>query len=77
MSSPTGNRRRTGLRPASIEHAKACGYRAMQFNFVVTTNERAVRLWRAFGFQIVGRLPEAFRHPRDGYVDALVMFRTL
>jgi ribosomal protein S18 acetylase RimI-like enzyme len=61
----------------SIEHAKACGYRAIQFNFVVSTNERAVRLWQAFGFQIVGRLQEAFRHPRDGYVDALVMYRKL
>jgi len=49
----------------------------MQFNFVVSTNERAVRLWQDFGFQIVGRLPEAFRHPRLGYVDALVMYRTL
>jgi ribosomal protein S18 acetylase RimI-like enzyme len=49
----------------------------MQFNCVVSTNERAVRLWQSFGFEIVGRLPEAFLHPEIGYVDALVMFRKL
>lgn len=61
----------------SIDHARARGYRAMQFNFVVSTNERAVRLWQSLGFEIVGRLPLAFNHPTRGYVDALVMFRTL
>ena len=49
----------------------------MQFNFVVSVNERAVRLWSSLGFEIVGRLPGAFSHPTQGYVDALVMFRTL
>ncbi len=49
----------------------------MQFNFVVSTNERAVRLWQSFQFDIVGRLPLAYRHPTKGYVDALVMFRAL
>jgi hypothetical protein len=49
----------------------------MQFNFVVSTNERAVRPWQSLGFEIVGRLPLAFRHPSQGYVDALVMFRAL
>ena len=49
----------------------------MQFNFVVSTNERAVRLWRSLGFEIVGRLPSAFRHPAQGYVDAFVMYRAL
>jgi ribosomal protein S18 acetylase RimI-like enzyme len=49
----------------------------MQFNFVVTTNSRAVRLWQSLGFAIVGRLPGAFRHPQQGYVDALVMYRLL
>jgi len=61
----------------SLEHARARGYRAMQFNFVVSTNERAVRLWQSLGFEIVGRLPRAFRHPTRGYVDALVMFQAL
>ncbi|HEY8618352.1 N-acetyltransferase [Phenylobacterium sp.] len=61
----------------SIEHARSRGYRAMQFNFVVSTNERAVRLWRSLGFEVVGRLPLAFKHPAHGYVDALVMFQPL
>ena len=61
----------------SLEHAKARGFRAMQFNFVVRSNERAVQLWQSFGFDVVGRLPEAFLHPTLGYVDALVMFRKL
>lgn len=61
----------------SMEHAGARGYRAMQFNFVVSTNERAVRLWQSLGFEIVGRLPYAFNHPTHGYVDAFVMFQTL
>jgi ribosomal protein S18 acetylase RimI-like enzyme len=61
----------------SLEHARAKGYRAMQFNFVVSTNERAVRLWQSLGFATVGRLPLAFRHPTAGFVDALVMFQQL
>jgi ribosomal protein S18 acetylase RimI-like enzyme len=61
----------------SLAYAKAAGFRAMQFNFVVSTNERAVRLWQMCGFEIVGRLPSAFNHPTRGYVDALVMFRTI
>jgi ribosomal protein S18 acetylase RimI-like enzyme len=61
----------------SLEHAKARGFRAMQFNFVVSTNERAVRLWESLGFRIVGRLPAAFQHPNLGFVDALVMHRDL
>jgi ribosomal protein S18 acetylase RimI-like enzyme len=61
----------------SFNHAQQRGYRGMQFNFVVSTNTRAVALWESFGFEIVGRLPQAFRHPKLGYVDALVMFRQL
>lgn len=61
----------------SLAHARERGYRAMQFNFVVSTNERAVRLWQSLGFEIVGRLPGAFRHPAHGYVDALVMYQPL
>jgi ribosomal protein S18 acetylase RimI-like enzyme len=49
----------------------------MQFNLVVSTNERAVRLWQSLGFAIVGRLPLAFHHPSQGDVDALVMYRAL
>jgi ribosomal protein S18 acetylase RimI-like enzyme len=61
----------------SLDHARARGYRAMQFNFVISTNERAVRLWEEFGFRTLTRLPGAFAHPRLGFVDALLMFRTL
>ena len=61
----------------SIDHAKARGFRAMQFNFVVSNNVRAVGLWQSLGFEIVGRLPGAFDHPAEGFVDALVMFRAL
>ena len=61
----------------SLERARQRSFRAMQFNFVVSTNERAVRLWQSFGFQIVGRLPQVFEHPTLGFVDALVMYREL
>lgn len=61
----------------SFESARNRGFRSMQFNFVVASNERAVRLWANNGFEIVGTLPEAFEHPVLGYVDALVMFRKL
>jgi ribosomal protein S18 acetylase RimI-like enzyme len=61
----------------SLETARAAGYRSMQFNFVVSTNEPAVHLWRKHGFQILARLPEAFRHPTQGYVDAFLMHRFL
>ena len=61
----------------SLERARERGFRAMQFNFVVSTNERAVRLWQSFGFEIVGRLPLVFEHPKLGFVDAFVMHRQL
>jgi ribosomal protein S18 acetylase RimI-like enzyme len=59
----------------SLGHAKARGFLAMQFNFVVSSNERAVKLWQYLGFQTVGRSPKAFRHPSLGLVDALIMHR--
>lgn len=61
----------------SLDHARKRGFRGMQFNFVVSTNTRAVALWQSFGFEIVGRLPQAFHHSKLGYVDALVLFRSL
>lgn len=61
----------------SLQTARARGFRARQLNFVVSTNQRAVRIWQSFGFEIAGRLPGAFQHPTEGYVDALVMFRDL
>jgi ribosomal protein S18 acetylase RimI-like enzyme len=61
----------------SLDHARRRGFRAMQFNFVVASNERAVRLWQAMGFEIVGRIPAGFAHPSLGDVDALIMYRAL
>jgi ribosomal protein S18 acetylase RimI-like enzyme len=61
----------------SLEVARAAGFRAMQFNFVATTNEGAIRLWQRHGFAIVGRVPAAFRHRRLGPTDVLVMHRFL
>ena len=61
----------------SLEAARERGFHAMQFNFVIASNERAVRLWQNLGFAAVGRLPAVFEHPRLGPVDALVMHRRL
>ena len=70
-----------GIASAMCEHSQreavAMGFLAMQFNLVVSTNERAVRLWRSLGFLVVGTLPLAFRHQRLGFVDAFVMFKQL
>jgi L-amino acid N-acyltransferase YncA len=60
-----------------LSEARRLGFRAMQFNFVVSTNRSAIHLWQQLGFKIVGTLPGAFRHPRKGYVDVYVMFRSL
>jgi ribosomal protein S18 acetylase RimI-like enzyme len=72
---------RRGIASAMCEHSQrqavAMGYRAIQFNLVASTNERAVRLWRRLGFSVVGTLPRAFHHLRLGYVDALVMYKEL
>jgi ribosomal protein S18 acetylase RimI-like enzyme len=61
----------------ALAFARTDGYSAMQFNFVVSTNERAILIWKEFGFEVVGRLPGAFLSPGNGYVDALVMYRHL
>ncbi|MFL6199249.1 MAG: GNAT family N-acetyltransferase [Thermoanaerobaculia bacterium] len=61
----------------SMEEARRQGFLAMQFNMVVSTNERAVALWQRMGFSIFGRLPKVFRHSRLGLVDAFVMHRFL
>ena len=70
-----------GLATVMCEHSQQVavelGYQAMQFNFVASSNEGAVRLWQKLGFEIVGRLPRAFQHPRQGFVDALVMYKWL
>jgi len=70
-----------GLATAMCEHSQKTAikydYKAMQFNFVASSNEGAIRLWIKLGFETVGRLPMAFNHPIEGYVDALVMYKWL
>ncbi|WP_136069190.1 GNAT family N-acetyltransferase [Modicisalibacter radicis] len=76
-----GSARGRGIAGQLCEHsqrqARERGFRAMQYNLVVATNEGAIRLWKRHGFDEVGRLPGAFRHPRHGFVDALVMYKAL
>ena len=73
--------RGNGIASAMCEHSQSealrRGYRGMQYNLVVSTNTGAVRLWQKHGFEIVGTLPEAFRHPTRGYIDAYVMYKRL
>ena len=73
--------RRRGIASAMCEHsqreAATRGYRAMQYNLVVSTNDIAVQLWKKHGFEIIGTLPKAFRHARLGYVDAHLMYKQL
>jgi len=73
------NARGQGVGRAMGEHclaeARRLGFRAMQFNFVVSTNQSAVKLWQDLGMKIVGTLPGAFKHPTRGYVDVYVMFQ--
>ncbi|MEO0568173.1 MAG: N-acetyltransferase [Pseudomonadota bacterium] len=70
-----------GVAEAMCRHSQAAavklGYLAMQFNCVVATNEGAIRLWTRLGYETVGRLPRVFRHPQQGFVDALVMYKWL
>lgn len=70
-----------GLATAMCEHSQQIalemGYKAMQFNLVVETNEGAARLWQKLGFEIVGTIPKAFDHAEHGYVGAHVMFKWL
>ncbi len=61
----------------SQQLAKDLGYRAMQFNALVSTNEAAIHLWHKLGFDVIGRVPEAYLHPQAGYVDALIMYKSL
>jgi L-amino acid N-acyltransferase YncA len=75
------NAQGSGVGRAMAEHclaeARQMGFRAMQFNFVISTNTPAIHLWKQLGFKIVGTLPGAFRHPEKGYVDVHVMYRSL
>jgi L-amino acid N-acyltransferase YncA len=61
----------------SLEEARKLGYRAMQFNIVVSSNTRAVRLWQQLGFTIIGEIPEAFNHATRGLTNAYIMYQKL
>jgi ribosomal protein S18 acetylase RimI-like enzyme len=61
----------------SIEEARGLGYKAMQFNIVIKSNERAVKLWKKLGFDIIGEIPDAFDHPARGMINAYIMYRKL
>ncbi len=61
----------------SLTEAKRLGYKAMQFNIVVKSNERAIRLWKKLGFEIIGEIPEAFNHIKEGLTNAYIMYLKL
>ncbi|WP_031081208.1 GNAT family N-acetyltransferase [Streptomyces sp. NRRL WC-3549] len=61
----------------TVDWARAAGYRVMQFNAVVETNTRAVGLYRSLGFEVLGTLPEGFKHPTHGYVGLHIMYKAL
>ncbi|MFG2191919.1 GNAT family N-acetyltransferase [Streptomyces sp. NPDC048639] len=70
-----------GVGRALVEHtlewARAAGFRGMQFNAVVETNELAVKLYESLGFEVIGTVPEGFRHPTRGHVGLHIMYRAL
>ncbi len=79
MVAPEGQGKRVGgtMAEFSIDEARKFGYQAIQFNFVVKTNEAAVNLWLKLGFEIIGEIPEAFNHAENGLTNALIMYRKL
>jgi ribosomal protein S18 acetylase RimI-like enzyme len=79
MVAPEAKGKRVGRRMAeySIEEARRLGFRSMQFNFVVKSNEVAVKLWQDVGFEIIGEIPEAFDHAQNGLTNAYIMYRKL
>jgi ribosomal protein S18 acetylase RimI-like enzyme len=79
MTAPTAAGQGIGKRMGefSLDEAKRLGYRAMQFNIVIKSNERAVRLWQKLGFNIVGEIPDAFNHRQNGLTNAYIMYRPL
>lgn len=79
MTSPLASGKGIGkaMGQFSFEEARRLGYKAMQFNIVVKSNERAVRLWQSLGFKIIGEIPEAFNHKTLGMTNAYVMYQKL
>lgn len=78
VSSEAGGR---GIATKMCQHSQKTavqmGYKAMQFNFVASTNVGAIGLWHKLEFETIGTLPKAFKHPKEGFVDALVMYKWL
>lgn len=79
MTSPIASGRGIGKEMAqfSIVEAKRLGYKAMQFNIVIKSNERAISLWKKLGFEIIGEIPEAFNHKQHGLTNAYIMYLKL
>jgi L-amino acid N-acyltransferase YncA len=79
MVAPTASGGGVGRRFAQyvLDEARGMGFRAMQFNAVVATNKRAIGLWKSMGFEIVGTVPDAFRHATHGLTAIHIMYRTL
>ncbi len=79
MVSPKARRKGVGrlMGEFSIEEAKRLKFDAIQFNFVVKSNEKAVNLWKSLGFEVIGEIPEAFRHLENGLTNAYIMYRKL
>lgn len=79
MVSPAARRTGIGRKIGefSIEEAQRLGFHAMQFNFVVKSNEKAVNLWKSLGFLIIGEIPEAYLHKENGLTNAYIMYRKL
>ena len=79
MVSPNAKGKGVGKQMAlhSIEEARSLGFRAVQFNFVVKSNTVAVNLWKSVGFEIIGEIPDAFRHSKNGLTNAYIMYRRL
>ena len=79
MVSPEGRGQGIGREMAefSLDEARRLGFKAMQFNFVVKSNEPAVKLWLSLGFEIIGEIPDAFAHAERGMTNAYIMYRRL
>lgn len=79
MVSPKAHGKGIGRQMAefSLDEARRLGFIAMQFNFVVASNTAAVRLWQSIGMEIIGTIPDAFRHKQNGLTDAYIMYRKL
>lgn len=79
MVSPDAHGKGIGKQIAlwSLDEAKRLGFEAMQFNFVVKSNTNAVKLWQNIGFKVIGEIPDAIYHAKNGLTNAYIMYRKL